>query len=452
MRKRRTITLVEGESLRVARGEGEPSGRELTRAEFERLQRWDERGARGKRGAQVFKWESRAARTNGYVGVIQWRELVIEILPKVAAEEEAQSQFAQGNLLVMLEYAMKLRHLHRGRAAQSLQRGEVAEHMIALFARGLREELFRGREQRYQEVSEALGVLRGRLMVREQVCRGQGRLDRLHVRYEEYLPDTALNRAFKATCRALVRVSRVGQTRELLGECAAMLDEVRDVAPEQLVWEEIRIDRLNERFSWLLELARQLMEEQRSSGRAGEQETFALLYPMDALYERFVAEFLRREVLRGVEGYTLRTQGGSPRRHVLTEGGRATAQLKPDLLVTGPHGLVVLDTKWKHLSRSEARQGVSMQDVYQLLVYGHVFESGRVVLLYPSPVGEGMGEVAYESEVTYGAGGERVMLERAFIPLGADLREEAARDELVVRLCGVIAGGGVTLAAAASGE
>jgi 5-methylcytosine-specific restriction enzyme subunit McrC len=60
----------------------------------------------------------------------------------------------------------------------------------------------------------------------------------------------------------------------------------------------------------------------------------------------------------------------------------AKFQLKPDIVVQGPSGVVVLDTKWKLLSPS-SDYGISQADMYQAYAYGKKYGSGMVYLLYP---------------------------------------------------------------------
>jgi 5-methylcytosine-specific restriction enzyme subunit McrC len=431
------VSVVEGASLRLRyAGERREAG-QLDARHFERLQRWDEQTSRGRAGHQVFRWSLKTARPNGFVGVVQLGDLVIEVLPKVCSVDEAQSRFARGNLLCMLSYALKLRSLHRGSAPQELLPGQIAEVMLRQLAQTLRDALFDGQERRYREVQERRGALKGRLMLREQLCRGLGRADHLYVAYEDYMADTALNQALKAACLALMKVSRSLKTRALFTACLAMFDQVSSLPIEQIDWSHIELNRISARFEPALTLARQLVSGLRSTGRVGADQTFSLLYPMPALYEQFMREFLIQEVLRERDGYQLVAQSSAPPRYLLRADQEQTARLKPDLLLHTPSGPLVLDAKWKHLSQDEARQGVSTADIYQLLIYGHAFASRRVVLLYPAPLDAQIMPQRYESCVS--AGDTFVSLERAFIPLGADLNEPRARRELAAHLWRIIA-------------
>jgi 5-methylcytosine-specific restriction enzyme subunit McrC len=428
---------------------------ELSAQQFERLQRWDEQTAAERGGELLFEWRSKEARAREYVGVVQWRDVVIEILPKVAARDEAGiSNYARSNLGMMLAYANELEPEERGLVAQDHADAPLSEVFIKLFAARLRGELFRGRAQGYREVEENMGSLRGRLVFGRHVQVNAARQDRFYIRREEWSADTALNRALKAACALLVRVAAQRRTRELLGECLMWLEDVEQVAASAVRWEMVRVDRQSARFGPLLKLARLLVEGQQMTGTAGADESFSLLYPMERLYEQFVAGFIRREVLpclnREARGesdplFTLRTQGSGLSAYLFTEEradapSKKTGRLKPDLMIEGPGGLrVVLDTKWKHLTQTKsrstaknARDGIGMADLCQMVIYGHVLGSASVLLVYPLPLDKAIAERkrTYRSVVKTADGKQDVCVSTTFLDMGLDLRDREDRAEL----------------------
>lgn len=447
-----------GRIMRLDPGkEPEENQRALTAEQFERLQLWDERTARERGGELLFDWRAGYVKAKQYVGVIQWRDVLIEVLPKVSSEPDDEGEvdnFARGNLRVMLEYAHNLKVDQRGVAQQDHDDAPLSEFLIRLFARQLRDELFKGLPHGYREHEAQSAVLRGKLVLPTHLRTNAARADRFYVRHEEFTADVALNRAFKAAARALVRVASSALTRELLGECVSLLDDVSDVDVRTVRWEGLVLDRKVARFGPALTMARLLTQRQQTTGRQGQSETFALMYPMNALYEQFMAGFLRREVLPllneeldvGEEPYELIAQGsGLSERYLFpaTDTMKETGLLKPDLMIRrGEDEAVILDTKWKHLTRydergkSNARDGISMADLYQMVVYGHVFDSQRVLLVYPEPADKQIKERCYSSIIsTKKDPTARVSIETLFVPMGQELAgypdERAASNELI---------------------
>lgn len=78
------------------------------------------------------------------------------------------------------------------------------EALISTFARQLLEQLRKGIDRDYVRREANLAFLRGKLLIGAQVRTNASRHDRLFVAYDDFSPDTILNRVCKATCRRLL--------------------------------------------------------------------------------------------------------------------------------------------------------------------------------------------------------------------------------------------------------
>ena len=109
----------------------------------------------------------------------------------------------------------------------------------------------------------------------------------------------------------------------------------------------------------------------------GANHVMALLFPMEKLFESYVAEHLSKAV--GCQYYDVRTQD---HKHYLF---KRTFALRPDIVAEHKQDskVVVLDTKWKLLSPSMTNYGISQGDMYQMYAYGKKYKAEKVVLLYP---------------------------------------------------------------------
>ncbi len=111
----------------------------------------------------------------------------------------------------------------------------------------------------------------------------------------------------------------------------------------------------------------------------------SLLFPMEAVFEAFVAKHLARQLARPL---ILKTQARS--HHLVRHRDQNWFRLKPDLLIRkAGRDALVLDTKWKLLDSLKAngtdKYGLSQGDFYQLQAYGQSYLDGRgdVALIYP---------------------------------------------------------------------
>ena len=110
---------------------------------------------------------------------------------------------------------------------------------------------------------------------------------------------------------------------------------------------------------------------------------FALLFPMNVLFEGFIGKSLQR-AFASCRSVTVRLQ--DRRYYALTDADSRTRlfNLKPDVVIETPQDRpIVFDTKWKHLASDENSLGVAQSDVYQVLAYARAYGAKRLVLLYP---------------------------------------------------------------------
>ena len=117
----------------------------------------------------------------------------------------------------------------------------------------------------------------------------------------------------------------------------------------------------------------------------GNAAAVSLLFPMEAVFEAYVASILRNQLK---PPYRLKEQASS--EYLVDYGSSRWFRLKPDLLIMkGTQVIQVLDTKWKLLdsnkNNGKDKLGLSQSDFYQMFAYGHKYceEQGELVLIYP---------------------------------------------------------------------
>ena len=388
------LTLRErGRLYRLREGHRAPSVNEADRAWlparlYDRLQKYD----RSRKDGAAFDWKVGEARARQWVGVVQVPGLVLELLPKIdgrADRSEDPVDMARDNLLAMLAHAGDVPLRVRDLASLSTRSSPLHETLAALFAKRLLSELLKGPHRSYVARADDLRALRGKLDISRHVARNAARRERFSCRYEEYSIDTTLSQVLRATCRALLTTIRRDSTREAVGRCLQLLDDVSDVPDARVLLEHLVLDRNSERFAELVAFSRLVLEQQAPTARAGKTPTFSLLFDMDRVFEGFVASFLRRRVLPEFADLQLREQARGARAPLLrTESEHGALFLKPDLLLTtrgSRDARAVLDTKWKRLGSLTQRKtaGLSSGDLYQMFAYTRRYGVHRSVLLFP---------------------------------------------------------------------
>jgi 5-methylcytosine-specific restriction enzyme subunit McrC len=111
----------------------------------------------------------------------------------------------------------------------------------------------------------------------------------------------------------------------------------------------------------------------------------ALLFPMEKVFEQYVAKWVRK--IFGENGWTVTTQD---RTYHLFDTPEPRFLLKPDIVITKEDQTIIMDTKWKQLSYDpQHNYGISQADMYQMYVYSkkysymHDNKPVPVWLLYP---------------------------------------------------------------------
>lgn len=308
------------------------------------------------------------------VGVLSVPGRTVEILPKIDGEDGA----VRKALIRMLAVALDVRIAAGELSALDTQRRDLLELLARLFADRLLTAVRRGLPRRYIAHEDDLPVLRGRLNVTRQVTHLAVRPNRLACRYDELSEDTPLNRVLKAAVTRLARLVRAPANVRSLAELAARFETVSD-SPHPLR-EPVRLDRTNTAFHDLHRLARLFLDDEWQSTASGAADGFALLFPMNELFEKFVGRCLKRALApRAVH---LQRRGC----HVLSDDRGGLFETRPDIVAETSEGPIVLDTKWKDLERggeNERKLGVAQGDIYQMIAYARAHDAARVILLYP---------------------------------------------------------------------
>lgn len=390
------------------------------------LQAFDELWA-ASNGQTVFDWNDRRfIKAKNYVGVIAVPGGAIEILPKIdRAEGEPGKVRSQHNLLYMLTLTKKIVGEERDLASVGKQRMPLLEQLISVFAERTLSELKKGVDHNYVTREENLHCIKGKLLVECNAVVNVGHHERAFCSYDDFLPDTPINKILKASCRKLLMRSTSLQAQKKLREIIVLLDGVSDIQSNNHHFPDVHYNRNTERFKPLVHFASLVLQGMSPAWAKGKETSFALLFPMEMLFEEFVARYVWRyadefEIKRDqVHAQAVGRRSWLLRRE---SDGTGKFRLKPDLIVDDLDGIprLILDTKWKHLKSDEedSRNGVSQSDIYQLYAYAHRYECQENVLLYPKV--EGVTAKSYRIEGPYCSHKIRIEL----IDLNLDLMRE----------------------------
>lgn len=325
-------------------------------------------------------------RARAWVGVLRFDEFEVRIVPKLAGENLG--------LVRLLEFTGGIGALRRlpGRRRLEVEGFSLFDLTASLLLDEAEMLIRAGLLADYHEYEEALPMLRGRLLAKEQILRRHGLLDRLHCRYEDRSHNVLDNQIVGA---ATEHVSRRTRNPELLRRSRSLVELLFDVCDWRAfdaadAQATVTYGRLNDHYrvahdlAWLV-LASKGIEDVFS---VGDVHSFAFLLNMNTLFERFVEKVIA--ISLGAEWVVEPQRSRSIVWHV--ERWRPYSVVRPDLVVArrgDRRSRLAIDAKYKLYDERRVEVG----DVAQAFLYAYSHsETGsdapRAFLCYPSSTGE----------------------------------------------------------------
>lgn len=336
----------------------------------------------------VFTLRSSAGReilqVQNHAGVIQTPYGTrIEILPKVATSCDTDSiTHARSVLYQMLAHFHDLPFRQMERAALDTGRISLLEVFISHFLHEVTRLVKQGIRSDYVSCRDDLPYLRGKLLVGEHIRRNAAHRERFRVRHDEFLPDRPENRLVRSALELVRGMTRLASSQRLCREHLHLFCRVPASTSIAGDFSRCCRDRNMAHYDIPLMWCRLLLGGQSPLPRFGALDCLSLLFPMERLFEDYVAAMLKAQF----GGHAVSTQlvGEYLARHRT----RDVFRLRPDLSIEIDGRTVIADTKWKRVEPNRSRYGISQADLYQVYAYGRKYLHGHdakvVWLIYPA--------------------------------------------------------------------
>lgn len=287
--------------------------------------------------------------SKGWVGTIVAGNTAITIRPKLPVANIAR--------MLWLAYDLPM-ETYAGMASCTALR-ELYEQLVRALLERVRRLLRQGIHHRYQAMEEELPVVRGRIVIPQQLRRPANL--RVPCRFDVRTADISENRVLAWTLERLLRGALVRP--ELRSELRATYRQLVAVVTAQEVRAtdilRIRYDRLTERYRQAHTICRLLLDSSAPTPERGDEDVVPFLINMPQLFESFVSRWLSRHLPHDLE---VKAQ----ERSAVGEFDRVEFYI--DLVIyerSGP-ALCVLDTKYKDIDAPIA-QDVAQVGYYALL-------------------------------------------------------------------------------------
>lgn len=334
-----------------------------------------------KQGEKEFlRYHHKSLQVRNFVGILETPcGTCIEILPKTS---DGLNLEAERELLwKMLQVVYELPFRQSTNAALEKKRGSLLEVLISRFLKEVSGIVHRGIRSDYVRVKAEATFIKGRLRVAQQIRQPISRQHYFQIEYDRFLPDRAENRLIKTALTIVSKWAKQMENQRLARELLFVFDAIpasNQIKNDFSRWS-VQRDMVHYRPAkpWV-EL---ILMRETPWFLQGKWQGISLLFPMERLFESYIAIMLRKRLL---PTYELKPQ--STLHSLVQHNDKAMFQLKPDMCIRQDGDTkLVLDAKWKRLDSSADKYGLSQGDFYQLFAYGQKYLSGtgNMVLIYP---------------------------------------------------------------------
>lgn len=247
--------------------------------------RWTQR--RGRRVLQV----------TSFVGVIRAPDgFQIEVLPKVGKAIGGGATEARQLLIEMLCCLHGFRHVVANSAKLSAARMPLLEIFISEFLRTVEQIVKRGLRSDYRQRQDNLFALRGKLLMSPHLRQNLYRADRFFTEHDEFSTNRPENRLLHAALRRVLLLTATQANQQLARELDFVFVDVPPSTQSRTDFQQVRLDRGMGYYADALAWARLILNEESPLTGSGRQTAPSLLFPMEAVFEAFVAKHLPRQL------------------------------------------------------------------------------------------------------------------------------------------------------------
>lgn len=318
-----------------------------------------------------------------YVGIVQLESgFQIQVLPKIDFVDDEYPELSTSRVFInMLRCMRDFPGKVFSSANLRTESMNIYEIFINMYIQQVMELTRRGLKSAYIRVEDNLNYYKGKLLVSEHIKKNMAYKERFYMEYDEFHLNRPENKIIKATLLKLQKISTSSENIKVIRQILTYFELVESSVNYAKDFSQVVIDRNTKDYEDIIIWSKVFLMNKSFSTFSGDTNARALLFPMEKVYEAFVAKNM--DMILGEQGWDVSAQDKG--YYLFEEDYRKIFALRPDIVVKRPDGhRIVLDTKWKRLNTNrEANYGISQADMYQMFAYSKKYETPDIWLLYP---------------------------------------------------------------------
>ena len=317
-----------------------------------------------------------------YVGLIQMKNgFQIQILPKISFSSEADgnSEKTKKIFLKMLRSMKDFPGKAFHSASLNVDKMNLYDLFINMYLQEVRTLVKHGLKSAYVSVEDNIPCFKGKLQVAQHIRNNLAHKERFYVAYDEFIPNRAENRIIKATLLKLQKITASAENKKEIRQLLTAFELVEASVHYEKDFTKIVINRNTKDYEMLMKWSKVFLLNKSFTTFSGKTVSRALLFPMESVFESYVAQQMRKVFCS--DGWEISTQD---KGQYLFMAPRKQFALRPDIVIKKDGRTIILDTKWKKLNNnSGANYGIKQADMYQMYAYSKKHKTEEIWLLYP---------------------------------------------------------------------
>ncbi len=272
------------------------------------------------------------------------------------------------NIYYMLSYAFQILRQSNFDDMATEEFDNVQNLFAAILSKGIGQQLKQGLYREYQNKTEDIPTMRGRIdmpgTIRHKIAREQV----LTCEYDELSENNLLNQILKTTVMLLLRSRDVDtEYKDILKKEILYFSDIDLIEPSSIQWDRVRFHRNNQTYQMLISLCQLILQGMLLTTEQGEHRLVSFVdeQRMCRLYEKFILEYYCREF---------------PRLHVsasqiswaLDDGiGTMLPVMQSDIMLSYQDTVLIIDAKYYSRTTQE-QYGVHTlhsNNMYQIFTY-----------------------------------------------------------------------------------
>jgi 5-methylcytosine-specific restriction enzyme subunit McrC len=296
-----------------------------------------------------------------------------------------------GKKMMVLKVFLNINEVQINKANLSTTNNKnIYEMFITLFVQSMDILIHKGIKSDYILREGNKFFLKGKLKFNQHIKQNYIHKERFYVETDEYLQDRTANRLLKSTIAMLLKKTNDYDNKRKLRQQLFIFDEVQLSNNPEIDFKKVNKHRGMEHYDLPLRFAEVFLMHKSFTSMRGNDNVFALLFPMEKVFENYM-EFVLNNSKDRLDIKQVLINGGKNEYLLkdVEDDNCNMARLQPDYLLKMTTGRdIVTDAKWKLLDVIENNTNecekidISSGDVYQVFAYLHFYNAQDTAYIF----------------------------------------------------------------------